>query len=72
MHEEEGGEEVKGPGTDIGQGVGEASIQQSCQSKVEMAGEGEANLPVHLTQRPLHTVPSDLHHITQVLGQKGV
>ena len=70
MHEEEGGEEVQSPGTDVGQGMGEASIEQSCQSKVEMAGEGEAYLPVHLTQRPFHTVPSDLHHVTQVLRQR--
>ncbi len=67
MHEEQGGEEVQGPGPDIREGMREASVQQPCQGKVEVAGEGEPHLPVHLAQWPFHAVSRVLHHLTQVL-----
>ncbi len=74
MHKEERGEEVQGPGPDGGEGVGEATIEEPSQGKVEVAGEGEPNLSVHLAQGPLHAVPSILHHLSKGLhggGERG-
>ncbi len=67
MHKEECCDEVLGSSPDGGERVGEPSIQEPRQGKVEVAGEGETDLPIHLTQRPLHRVPCTLHHLTQIL-----
>lgn len=67
MHEEQGSEEIQHPGPDGGEGVRETTVEEPSQGKVEVAGEGQSNLPVHLTQRPLHAVPCVLHHLAQTL-----
>ena len=69
MYEEKGCEEILGPSPHRGEAVREAPIEQPSQSKVEVTVEGESNLSVHLTQRPLHDVSCNLHHVTQVLRE---
>ena len=71
MHEEECSEQVQSPGAHSGEGVGETTIQQASQGKVEVAGEGEADLSVHLAQWPLHAVSCALHHLLKTLGGEG-
>ena len=70
MYEEESGEQILGSGAHCGQAMGEASIQQACQGKVEVTGKGQSHLSVHLTQGPLQRVTCGLHHFTQILIEK--